>query len=80
MAKQLPRGVRSQLIVDAAVTLTTACSVFELTFADVAEKCDPVCSERTVRDYFPRKIDLWRAVIATNPDRYAEEAKKLGND
>lgn len=64
-------------MLDAAVRLATTCGVFNLTFENVGKECDPECSERTVRDYFPTKSDLFRAVVATDREKFAEDAVKL---
>lgn len=80
MSNKLPRQIREALVLEAAVSLATTSGVFNLTFESVGKACDPVCSERTVRDYFPRKTDLFRAVIAADPHRFADEALMMDDD
>ena len=79
MTQKLPPAVRKALLLDNAVKLATKSGVFNLTFEKVGETCDPPCSERTVRSYYPRKIDLFRAVIESDPIAFAEDALKLEN-
>lgn len=77
MTKKLPPAVRKALILETAVKLATKGGVFNLTFEKVGETCDPPCSERTVRSYYPRKIDLFKAVVESDPLAFAEDALKL---
>lgn len=80
MNQRLDPKVRKALILAVAKEMATTSGVFNLTFENVSKKCDPPCSERTIRSYFPRKTDLYRAVIAEDPIRFAEEAMMMDDD
>lgn len=67
-----------------AVITTAACRVARdkglahVTHGSVAARCVVATSIHTVRHYFDTQVCLWQAVVAINPDEFAEQARELG--
>lgn len=70
---------RKTVIIQAAVRIARDKGLVAVTHGAVADRCVIATSQRTVRQYFPVKADLWRTVLDETGDaQLREQARVLG--
>ena len=70
---------RRAVVVQAAVRIAESEGLASVTHGNVAGRCAVRTSVPTIRNYFPHKIDLWRAVLdATTDEDVHMQAATLG--
>lgn len=75
---RLTANQRRTVIITAAVDVAREKGLACLTMGDVARRCSPYTSERTIYRYFPTKETLWCALVSLHPKQFGEQGKVLG--
>lgn len=80
MGKKLTYEQRQCVIVSTAVMIANRDGLTNVTYKSVSKECFISTSEATVRFYFRRHADLWRAVLIENQcsNEVRNEAVALG--
>ncbi len=74
---QLAGPVRKTIIIDAALAVAKRDGLVAVNFDSVARECRIPTSRHTVKHWFKRRDDLWRALCDTDAS-VREEGVKLG--